>query len=200
LPIIKKDKGFIGATFYERRVNSYQTIVPLIVDFDAEGNINWMKELKPDTLDFGKRAVQMYIRDMEYTPDGGYLIAGFQYIPLPQKSWVAKIDSLGNTCFPANCDSTIILTDIPEFTENNIRFSIAPNPVHQQTTIHYRLPPDQTGILNVYNLQGVLVERLELSAWKKSEILKVEDWASGVYIYSLEVEKKRVAGGKLVVE
>ena len=175
------------ATF-EKRVNGYRTIIPLLINFDAEGNINWTKEISPDTTVLGKKAIQIYPRDFRSTPDGGYIWTGFEYIPLPQKSWVAKIDSLGNTCFPANCDSTVIITNIPEFEQNNIHFSISPNPVYQQATIHYQLPFGKEGVLEVYDVQGRLMDNSNLT-------LEVKDWSSGIYFYRLEVEGERVGGG-----
>jgi hypothetical protein len=58
---------------------------------------------KAVTLDPTKSS---YIKDMRPTPDGGYVLAGYQYSS-PQTAWVLKIDSLGNTCSFVGCDSTI---------------------------------------------------------------------------------------------
>ncbi len=199
-PIVREDKSFVVMATFEKRINGYRTIIPLLIDFDNEGNINWTKEIPPDTTVLGTKEVQIYVRDFRSTPDGGYVWTGFEFIPLPQKSWVVKMDSLGNTCSYVGCDSTVIITNIPEFEQNNIRFSISPNPVHDQATVHYQLPLGKEGVLEVYDVQGRKMGYWLLDNRYSEVTLEVADWLSGVYFYRLEVEGERVGGGKLVVE
>jgi len=75
-----------------------------------------------------------YIRDIEPTPDGGYLLVGFNYTS-PAKSWVLKVDSLGHTCGPAPCDSvayplqiTPPLIEGGQGGEQTMQAQIYPNP------------------------------------------------------------------------
>ena len=118
------------------------------------------------------------------------------------------IDEEGNTCSEGRtfaeedfegCDSTVVFTDIVDFSvANPYQVRISPNPANIQTTIHYQIPKD--GILKVYDYQGRLIDNWELRKDNSSLTLEVEDWASGIYLYSVEVEGKRWASGKLVVE
>ncbi len=197
-PILREDKSFVVMGTFWKYINGYQAVTPILIDFDAEGNVNWTKELPPNTEYLGITDVQVYVRDFRSTPDGGYIWTGFEYVPLPQKSWVVKMDSLGNTCSYVGCDSTVIITNIPEFEQNNIHFSISPNPASHQVEITYQIPKD--GIWKVYDYQGRLMDNWKLKV--ENDVLKLDlkGFSSGLYLYSVEIEGQKVGSGKLMVE
>ncbi|QQS30301.1 MAG: hypothetical protein IPM47_04960 [Sphingobacteriales bacterium] len=68
-----------------------------ITAISEEGDILWEAPISSDT-----NIDDDYIRDIEPTPDGGFVLAGFNSNS-PTKSWVLKVDSLGNTCGTAPC-------------------------------------------------------------------------------------------------
>ena len=69
-----------------------------LVKFSNMGDILWIKQF-PDL----NPKDDYYLQDIEPTPDGGYILAGFNYSQ--QYAWLVKIDSLGQTCSYMGCDS-----------------------------------------------------------------------------------------------
>ncbi len=196
--IIKPDNGFIGVAVYE---NEYGTYQPIIMNFDSRGDTVWTKPITADPN------ASVYIRDIEKI-EGGYVLAGHRFFPPPQYGWLLTIDEDGNTCSEERtyaepdfegCDSTVVFTDIVDFSvANPYQVRISPNPANIQTTIHYQIPKD--GVLKIYDYQGRLIDNWELKMNNYRLGFEVESWASGVYLYSVEIEGKRWASGKLVVE
>ncbi len=73
-----------------------------------EGKLEWVKNLPVD------EEGNVYLRDINFTPDGGMIIGGFQSWPPPQKGIAIKVDMQGNTCWPADCDSLVMGTSVQE--------------------------------------------------------------------------------------
>jgi hypothetical protein len=70
LPVIKPDKSFISSGYY--RPDGF-TPQPFIATFQEDGTLKWFKTpyLNPEK--------QTYFRDIQPTPDDGYVLAGYQY-------------------------------------------------------------------------------------------------------------------------
>ncbi|MEZ4885495.1 MAG: T9SS type A sorting domain-containing protein [Chitinophagales bacterium] len=192
MPIIKNGGFKIVANYRSIK----DTRVPVLMDFNRYGQVNWQKTMSIDT------SANVYIKDLQATPDGGYIMAGFKFSPAPQQSWIVKVDADGNTCWIADCDSTVVFTDIeePSVSSNSISLSLFPNPASEQVEVVYQLPKNQEGILKVYDYQGKLVVNYQLLMVNGGLTLEVGDWVSGVYLYSLEIEGERLESGKLIVE
>jgi hypothetical protein len=172
LPIIKADKSFIGTGFYF--TDDYVASVKLI-SFAPNGEIAWQKNY---TLDPEK---QCYIKDLQPTPDGGYVLAGFQY-SVPQTAWVLKIDSLGNTCSVVNCDSTATVIDnINTPSLSGQVFALSPNPATTQATL-YIAQPAAGRQLRIYNMSGQQVKNLSLPDYIAQYHFSVADLPAGVYV------------------
>ncbi|MGB0932080.1 MAG: T9SS type A sorting domain-containing protein [Chitinophagales bacterium] len=166
---------------------------PILASLNLEGDTLWTKPITPDPNN------DVYVRDLEATPDGGYIIAGFNYTHTPQYGWIAKIDSLGNTCWELGCDSTAIATNIDHIpTHNPYQVKISPNPVRDRATVSYHLPLD--GRLQLFNLSGALVRQFYLPAYFEALPLDVSSLQGGLYIYKVSIEGREVSSGKLVVE
>ncbi len=103
LAIIKDDKGFIGSGRY--RPDGF-TPQPYIASFHADGTVDWVTT---PTINPG---AQVYLKDLQPTPDGGYVLAGYQFTA-PQTAWVLKIDAQGKTCSYVGCDSTVVVEVLP---------------------------------------------------------------------------------------
>ncbi|MGB1243726.1 MAG: T9SS type A sorting domain-containing protein, partial [Chitinophagales bacterium] len=82
--------------------------------------------------------------------------------------------------------------------ENQVFVRISPNPVREKATIEYQIPKD--GILKVYDYQGREVQFYALLTKERKFLFEVESWTSGIYLYSVEMEGKRLSSGKLVVD
>ena len=165
--------------------------------FDIDGN---MLIDEPISSGFGGAD---YIRDLEFTIDGGYVLTGFNYLS-PQKSWVIKVDSLGKSCGTAPCDSTVLLdTSIGDFSfgiekEN---FYVSPNPAVQECVLHYKLPLENPhAVVEIYNQHGNRVKRQLLSSAFREQQLDISDFSSGIYVYQIVVPSRVLFSGKLVVQ
>ncbi|MCW8805080.1 MAG: T9SS type A sorting domain-containing protein, partial [Ignavibacteriaceae bacterium] len=98
---------------------------------------------------------------------------------------------------PQAVDSTDF--DIPT---NYQLFQNYPNPFNPLTTIRFSLPESGLVKLNVYNILGERVEQLlntELSAGKHEIIFNRRNLASGVYIYTLDVQDKFFEAKKMLL-
>ncbi len=142
-----------------------------------------------------------YLWDFEITEDNGFVMCGWGggVESGTQDGWILKVDSLGNTCQPANCDS-IFTTSIHYEITTHYPTSFYPNPAQNRVTFEHRLPKGKEAILEVYDLQGKLMENWELLRVNEELVLEVGDWASGLYLYRVRIEGREVSSGKLVAE
>jgi len=146
-----------------------------------------------------------YIRDLEPTADGGYILSGFN-LTSPQRSWVVKTDALGNTCGIAPCDSTIIqLIDTGTYINNTrdkaFPLSIRPNPVVDRCFIDYELSVKYPfSVLELYNLKGEKVHHTLLSSHETTVQMDISHLTSGIYLYKVLDIDGVLASGKLVKE
>lgn len=143
-----------------------------------------------------------YLRDIEPTADGGFVLAGFNY-GSPQSSWVVKTDSLGNTCSFINCDSTIYTgtnTATPALPTKASHIQVYPNPTNNNFTLSYQLPPNIAfGVLELYNTLGqkVLYKQAPQALTKIS--VSVAHLPAGVYLYRFVTINGEAASGKIIV-
>ncbi len=143
-----------------------------------------------------------YLRDIEPTADGGFVLAGFNY-GSPQSSWVVKTDSLGNTCSFINCDSTIYTgtnTATPALPTKASHIQVYPNPTNNNFTLSYQLPPNIAfGVLELYNTLGqkVLYKQAPQALTKIS--VSVAHLPAGVYLYRFVTINGVVASGEIIV-
>ncbi len=95
-------------------------------------------------------------------PDGGYVLAGYQFAPSPQKSWIVRTDSMGVTVPVVDCET--VNTSLPELattaSEPGDAFAIYPNPASNLLYLpwHTTAPPTNS-VLYIYDLHGRLVHQ-----------------------------------------
>ncbi|MGB1243152.1 MAG: T9SS type A sorting domain-containing protein, partial [Chitinophagales bacterium] len=172
--------------------NEYGFFMGLLMKLTAEGDTIWTKTYSNNLN------VDHYFWDVEVLEDGGFAICGWGYgvESGTQDGWILKVDSLGNTCQPANCDS-IFTTSIHYDITTHYPTRFYPNPAKNQVTFEHRLTKD--AVLEAYDLKGKLMNHWELNK-EDSLNLEVSDWASGLYLYRVSIEGREVSSGKLVVE
>jgi hypothetical protein len=81
-------------------------------------------------------------------------------------------------------------------------FQNFPNPFNPLTTIRFSLPESGLVKINIYNILGERVEQLlntELSAGKHEIIFNGRNLASGVYIYTVDVQDKFFEAKKMLL-
>lgn len=186
------DGGFFTGFDYG---NSIDQIQVMFIKFDSTGDTLWTKD-----LNIFEPTDEVYIRELDPTPDGGYIATGFKYFPAPQQGFLVKMDSLGNTCWAMGCDSNTVTTTIdypiqPSFSVP----TLYPNPTKQNIQIHYPTRfPKQKFTMTLYNMQGQLVKEQMID---NQQIISVKDLSAGIYIYTLMGNKQEhMYRGKLVVQ
>ncbi|QQS27565.1 MAG: T9SS type A sorting domain-containing protein [Sphingobacteriales bacterium] len=198
LPIIRQDKSFISSGYY--RPDDF-TPQPFIASFHTNGNLDWV--VTP-TLNPTKH---VYIKDLQPTPDGGYVLAGYQYND-PQTAWVLKIDSLGNTCSYVGCDSTVVAEVLPGITSNSspeISAMVYPVPASTYLNIRYQIPsgilPSGNAGWYLYDITGRQVAETTLTGNNGIEEISVAHLPAGIYYYRvlLPLSGQAVASGKILV-
>ncbi|OWY24948.1 hypothetical protein C7N43_28855, partial [Sphingobacteriales bacterium UPWRP_1] len=140
-----------------------------------------------------------YIRDLEPTPDGGFILAGFNYT-VPQSSWVVKLGPNGEYCGTAPCLDSLFVNNITpplieggQGGEQTNQATLYPNPARGSTQITCTLPPQLPfGVLELYNLQGQKVRYwvLQPSLYPSqregiTQTLDLEGIAPGMYVWRL---------------
>jgi hypothetical protein len=186
-PIIRNGNRIIGVcVYYNLWGNGWE---PVIVAYKNNLTMEWSKPIQmPNAIG------DVYIKDLQPTADGGYVLAGFQY-SAPQTAWVLKIDSLGNTCSVANCDSTITVIDnINTPSLSGQVFALSPNPATTQATL-YIAQPAAGRQLRIYNMSGQQVKNLSLPDYITQYHFSVVDLPAGVYVCKVS----DALGQKLVV-
>ena len=215
-PITNETNGFIATTLYQNDNNAWESV---IIEFDSLANIIWTNTY---TINFNESC---YLRDIEPTPDGGYILAGAQWTG-GQKGWVLKTDCMGNTCSTIGCDSTYIHLDtlnpplcesiypldtslIPPDTSTAITtipnivdfFQVSPNPASDKVRLYYRFKTWLPAVYwNLYDVQGKRIRKIELPLETEYWLVGLENVPSGIYFYGVESGGHVFFEGKLVVE
>jgi hypothetical protein len=90
--------------------------------------------------------------------------------------------------------------------EDPIEFSISknyPNPFSQKTKINYSVSKPAHVIIKLYNIKGQLVDvLLDDIVQENNDPLEIsaEDYASGVYVYTMEVKDKKIHKKMIIVK
>lgn len=146
-------------------------------------------------------SVQDYIRDIEPTSDGGYVMAGFNYL-WPQSGWAVKVDSMGNTCGITDCDTAPVVIDAVTMATATEAASmvVSPNPTANTLNISYHLPPQfPFAVFELYNNIGQKV-LYKITTQTNTQIsLSVADIPSGIYFYRFANNNNLIANGKVVI-
>ncbi len=157
-----------------------------------------------------------YIRDLEPTPDGGFILAGFNYT-VPQSSWVVKLGPNGEYCGAAPCLDSLFVTAItpPRFEggqggEPPTHATVYPNPVPAGSStaqLSYTLPPQLPfGVWELYDVQGQKVRYQVLPAGSSPSQIQTLDLSglpAGMYVWRLALPggyEQYEASGKIVLE
>ncbi len=151
-----------------------------------------------------------YMRDLEPTPDGGFVLAGFNYT-YPESGWVVKLGPNGEYCGVAPCVDSLFVSNVAHHVAGGqgkpvIQAQMYPNPAQGSTTISYSLPPQLPfGVVELYDLQGQKVRYQVLPAGGSSPFTQTIDLSglsAGVYVWRLAMSggyERFEANGKIIV-
>ncbi len=93
-------------------------------------------------------------------------------------------------------------TSVTEADANGVYLSSPhPNPANSQTMFRYSLPHGSgEALLEVYSVTGSLLKRVSLPAGGQSIYLDTSDLPGGMSFYSLLVDGRQMASGKLIIQ
>ncbi|OWY21806.1 hypothetical protein B6N25_08470 [Sphingobacteriales bacterium TSM_CSS] len=194
---VTEDRNFLGVALYKPAYYQQNRIVK----FYFNGNFAWSKPITCDV------EADVYVKDMQPTPDGGYVLAGYRY-DAPQKGWILKVDAEGNFCSPVGCDSTVVVSaaeaaGLPNKTPMSL-VQINPNPVRAggALTLSHRLPAEfPVAQFTLYNQSGKAVWQQEFNTWDRTKFLQLPlGLPAGLYLWQVSYMGEAAASGKLVVE
>lgn len=121
--------------------------------------------------------IYMTVYNLKVYHDSLFVTGGFKKVNGMPVSYIASYysppDSTGVFIEPAITYKK--LTPTPNY----------PNPVNSATHIPYSLPQGEKGVLKIYGISGELKASYSLQAGSKVFELPVDEFASGVYIYTI---------------
>lgn len=122
--------------------------------------------------------------DVEPTPDGGYIMAGYSTTSLPgqpyQQGYIVKTDEHG--CVVPGChlieDTTSTANPLSEI---NLSLKLYPNPTPDVLNIFFRYPEADSGIFRIIDEQGRVVRTFKGTADEVTHVVSLDDLGTGVY-------------------
>ena len=191
-PIVQfNETEFLRAgTYYEDYPAPSGFAEGLITKFNIDGEVVW------DTTLSVLPKEDHYFRDIDLTPDGGFVATGF-ILSNPTRSWVVKFDSLGRTCSYVGCDSftvdTTQMVRVEELEELVEEVEIYPNPAKEEVSISLSSKSN----IYIYDVKGGTVE--EFINKEYSFIVNTSDWNEGIYIVKVKNETGLYSTHKLMI-
>ncbi len=205
-----EDEIFIGNGFYNNFIPYSEYFITNTHYFNVNAqaeNLIWAIDHNLDTL-WTKKIVlhtdtSIYFNDMEPTPDGGIIMAGYTPFQTPQYGWALKLDSLGNTCGNLyHCDSLVLEevvdTNVGLLHGSSSLLSIHPNP--SSGVFQFALEAEyfrEDLRIEVYDVNGQLVW-WEIAS-STNRMIDLSNQLSGVYLLRLYEGEVLRAQRRLVV-
>jgi len=154
-----------------------------IFNFTGNGKKFWER-----TFSFGYGAESTKAFDLKVTDDGGYIIAGESYLGSPlsreEFSYLIKTDSFG--CLIPGCHLLVKTDNQDNFRQEEL-FDMYPNPVKNNLLILLSKLSADTGILSIYNINGLLIKKLNIKPDRGVQyIIKLPELIPGTYFINIE--------------
>lgn len=121
--------------------------------------------------------------DVESTPDGGYIMAGYSNAQTGgafQQGYIVKTDEYG--CVVPGChiieDTT---TTVNLLSEVKMTLKLYPNPTPDVLNIFFRYPQTARGIFRIIDVEGKVVRTFNGTAEEVTHVVSLDDLVDGVY-------------------
>lgn len=164
--------------------NPLGKMVGIVYNIDTAGNEIYEQYfvINPDPNHDSLGYETHYVRSLDITPDGGYVVAGF-ITQLPgQDLWVVKFDS--NGCYDPTYGGCIV--GVSELSDMSFQLSVWPNPARDVLNMETDSPMER---IAVYNQLGGIVSSYELVVGSKLEQLDISSFKPGLYFLMVKTEK-----------
>jgi hypothetical protein len=141
-----------------------------------------------------RSACKMYDEDGTLIKDFGtsYVLQLFGIIKLSNGEYKLLIKKYiydsGTAYYNTNVYSipgTITTAAAPLIESNNILQLPYPNPASSVITLPYQLKQGETSVMNIYNINGQLIENKQIDSMFDKILLNVSSYAKGMYIYEV---------------
>ena len=74
-----------------------------------------------------------------------------------------------------------------------------PDPLSSFTTIPYEIPYETKGRIIIKDVLGKIIKVIDINSEKREVNLKTDDWALGIYYYSLEINNEIIDTKKMIL-
>ncbi|MDP4763412.1 MAG: T9SS type A sorting domain-containing protein [Salibacteraceae bacterium] len=164
--------------------NPLGKMVGIVYNIDTAGNEIYEQYfvINPDPNHDSLGYETHYVRSLDITPDGGYVVAGF-ITQLPgQDLWVVKFDS--NGCYDPTYGGCVV--GVSELSDVSFQLSVWPNPAQDVLNIETDSPMEE---IRVYDQLGSLAFSYQMSAISSFEQLDLSSFKSGLYFLVVKTDK-----------
>lgn len=81
----------------------------------------------------------------------------------------------------------------------NKQIAVFPNPAGNTVYIVTSLNINETGVLDIYNVDGIKLKEIQISGGMVTTILSTDALSDGVYIYYLNTNQQYQSRGKMAI-
>lgn len=167
-----------------------------IAKYDSLANLLWAQ-----VYNLGESVIHRFaLWDSDLTPDGGMFAVGINMgvgvNADPWKTWMLKVDSLGNTCPDPNCSNEFPIGFENDWTLNNSFFRLYPNPAMNFVIINCDECIYLNCVLRLRDVYGRIHSEVLLN--HRNYKLNLGSLKSGIYFYELTDGKQLVRTGRLL--
>ncbi len=196
LKIIENIDGTLVAAGADVDEYSNRHVSGWIVKLSANGQVLWQRHHKAIQTPFEDHI----FNDMCKAPDGGYALAGVAWDlsgqePVGTNAWVCKTDSFG--CLVPGCQTVGIApsADIAD------HIKLYPNPAQSELYLYFHTEKQPTGTsFRIWDMQGQEMVANTPLLNSTTHILRVQDWAKGLYFVEVRDKEGNVYTEKFVKE
>ena len=202
--VFLSDSTFVFLTYTFSNITG--RVVNVMLHCDLSGNILWEQEFSSNLNE------DCYLKDLRRTPDGGFVMAGYEYTSTPQKGYLVKTDSLGRSCSWVGCDSVGYVYPVgiasplppPKEGVKEGGLWVYPNPAQDYLTIS-NLMLEQNATFVLYDVVGKTVLQQTLNSpsfggGKGEATISTKHLPSGMYLYHIfNPQKQTLQYGKVSI-
>jgi concanavalin A-like lectin/glucanase superfamily protein/Big-like domain-containing protein/type IX secretion system substrate protein len=175
------------------------TIDILSNDFDPDGSLNPSSVVITNNTTNGGVIVDSFTGQVTYTPNSGYIGSDMFKYTVEDDSGEISNEAIVTIFINTINQVPKVIHEIPNTYSLSQNF---PNPFNPVTTIQFGLPEMGVAQIDVLDIRGRIVKKIlnkNLIAGYHRIVLKVDDLASGVYIYRLIVPGKYQNIQKMII-
>jgi hypothetical protein len=163
-------------------------MVGIVYNIDTAGNEIYEQYfvINPDPNHDSLGYETHYVRSLDITPDGGYVVAGF-ITQLPgQDLWVVKFDS--NGCYDPTYGGCVV--GVSELSDVSFQLSVWPNPAQDVLNIETDSPIESIAVFNQLGNETLFMDtERSRSDQRVNQQIDISSFKSGLYFLVVKTDK-----------